>query len=50
VILKNIFKLKQLMLKFPASIKNCRNHYTAHTDRREKSCVWNNNYVLPSWE
>jgi len=38
------------MLKFPARIKNGRNHYTAHTivpdDRRDNSCVWNDNSVL----
>jgi len=38
------------MLKFPARIKNCQNHYTAHTivpvDRRDNSCVWNDNSVL----
>jgi len=38
------------MLKFPASIKNCRNHYTAHifvlVDSRDNSWVWNNNSVL----
>jgi len=44
-----MFKLKTI-LKFPARIKNCRNHYTAHTtvpiDTRDNSCVWNDNSVL----
>jgi len=39
------------MFTFPAIIiKNVRNHYTAHTnvpvDRRDNSCVWNDNSVL----
>jgi len=35
---KKMLYLKQLILKFPTGIKNCQNHYTAHTivlvDRR----------------
>jgi len=38
------------MLKFPSRIKNYRKQYTIHTivpvDRRDNSCVWNNNSVL----
>jgi len=38
------------MLKFPARIKNCRNHYTAQNmvpvDRRYNSFVWNDDSVL----